>query len=101
MAKSAFFLTTLVMMALGIVLLEACQFLVPYRNLIVSRYGLVILVFTAALFLNLFALFLTAARVICLKDTGRKLAHLEKELETGGAISAELARRLREENGGA
>lgn len=98
MATNAFFLTTMVLMAGGIVLLETCQFLVPYRDLLVRRYGFVILVFAAALFVNGFALFYTASRWLLLKDTGRKLAHLEKELHTGTAISEELATRLQEDD---
>jgi hypothetical protein len=31
-----------------------------------------------------------------LKDTGRKLAHLEKQLRTGESLSEELSRRLEE-----
>jgi len=31
-----------------------------------------------------------------LKDTGEKLAHLEKQLRSGGTISEELSRRLKE-----
>jgi hypothetical protein len=35
-----------------------------------------------------------------LKDTGRKLAHLEKQLRSGAGISEELTRRLDEEDHG-
>jgi len=38
-----------------------------------------------------------AARKLFLKDTVRKLAHIEKQLRTGGSISEELSRRLSEE----
>lgn len=100
MATNALFLTTMMMMALGLGLLEACQFLAPYRSLIVGRYGATILVFAAVLFVNVFAAVYTASRWLLLKDTGRKLAHLEKELHAGTAISEELAARLREDTHG-
>jgi len=46
--------------------------------------------------LNLFAAFYLICRKLFLKDTGEKLAHLEKQLRSGGTISEELSRRLKE-----
>lgn len=48
------------------------------------------------MFLNIFALIYVAVRKLLLKDTGRKLAHLEKQLRTGQSISEELTERLKE-----
>ena len=39
---------------------------------------------------------LSLVRKLLLKDTGRKLAHLEKQLRTGHSISTELTERLKE-----
>ena len=47
--------------------------LAPYKHLIVSQYGSVILVALAILFLNLFVVFYLLTRSLFLKDTGRKL----------------------------
>ena len=93
MIASAVFVTTLLLMAFGIFLLQECQFLIPYRHVMFVKYGGVIAGFAAALFVNLLAGVYMIGRVFFLKDTGRKLAHLEKQLRTGRMID-ELSRRL-------
>jgi hypothetical protein len=97
MAVNALFITTIFLMAMGLWLLQECQFLVPYRALLVQQYASTIAAFAAALFVNVFAGVYLVCRKVFLKDTGRKLAHLEKQLRTGASISDELAARLREE----
>jgi hypothetical protein len=94
---NAFFVTTILFLALMLFLLEECAFLIPYRDLLIGKYGLKIALFAAALFFNIFAAAYAITRKLFLKDTGRKLAHLEKQLRTGASISEELSRRLREE----
>jgi hypothetical protein len=94
MIASAVFITTLLFLAIGIFLLQECQFLIPYRHVVFVKYGGVIAGFSAALFLNLFAAVYMICRVVFLKDTGRKLAHLEKQLRTGDPLAQELSRRL-------
>lgn len=96
MAVNALFLTAMVLMALVLVLMGALEFLAPYRALLVHRYGMEIALFGLALFVNVFAAVYFICRKVFLKDTGRKLAHLEKQLRTGSPISAELAQRLEE-----
>ena len=96
MATNAFWITTLLMLALVIGLLQACTFLSPYRSLLIQRYGSAIALYAGALFVNLFAAVYATSRAFFLKDTGRKLAHLEKQLRTGASISDELSRRLQE-----
>ena len=94
MAVNALFTTTLILMALLLFLLGECRYLVPYRGLILGPYFQAICVYSTALFLNLFAALYLICRTVFLKDTGKKLAHLEKQLRNGGAISQELAERL-------
>ena len=94
MIGSAVFITTLIFLAIGIFLLQECQFLIPYRHVVFIKHGAVIAGFGAALFLNLFAAVYMICRVVFLKDTGRKLAHLEKQLRTGDPLAQELSRRL-------
>jgi len=67
-------------MALALAALQACQFLSPYRPLIRTRYGLALLLFAAGLFLNLFAAIYTVSGAVSQMDTGRKAAHLERQL---------------------
>ena len=94
MIASAVFVTTILFLALGIFLLQECQFLIPYRHVLFIRYGSVLFGFAAALFINLFAAVYLICRWVFLKDTGRKLAHLEKQLRTGTTPSDELYRKL-------
>jgi hypothetical protein len=97
MVKNAFFASTVICLALLLYLMQECQFLIPYRSLLIEKYGRWIAFYAAALFLNLFAAFYAITRKIFLKDTGRKLAHLEKQLRSGPSISEELSERLKEE----
>ena len=50
------------------------------------------------IFLNVFAGAYMVGRALFLKDTGRKLAHVEKQLRAGDAVSRDLAERLRNED---
>ena len=84
------------MLGLAFFLMGECQFLIPYRQLLLTQYGSTIALFASALFVNLFAGLYAIGRKLFLKDTGRKLAHLEKQLRTGASISEELSRRLEE-----
>jgi hypothetical protein len=92
-----FFATTIIFLAIGFFLLQECDFLIPYRTLLIEKYGRTIATFAGLLFLNLFALMYILVRKIYLKDTGRKLAHIEKQIRSGESISEELSRRLRQE----
>jgi len=96
MIANAFFATTLVFLGLLFFLLGECRFLVPYRSLLIEKYGVDMTLFAAAVFLNVFAGFYAVGRKLFLKDTGRKLAHIEKQLRTGDSISDELTARLTE-----
>ena len=96
MVSNAFFASTVLCMALGFYLLGECSFLIPYRHLIVAQYGTTIAGFTALLFLNVFAAMYVLGRKLFLKDTGRKLAHVEKQLRSGESISDELSKRIAE-----
>ena len=72
--------------------------LAPYKRLILADYGLVILGALVVVFLNLFALFYLIGRGLFLKETGRKLAHVEKQLRTGDTIVRDLSERLAAED---
>lgn len=96
MVTNVFFATTILFMAIAFFLLQECEFLIPYRDLLVQVYWPWIAAYAALLFVNIFALIYVAVRKLLLKDTGRKLAHLEKQLRTGHSISEELTERLKE-----
>lgn len=94
MIANAVFITTLICLAIGILLLQECPFLVPFRHVLFIKYGADLAGFAAAFFVNCYAVVYLACRFFFLKDTGRKLAHLEKQLHSGGGLSEDLSRRL-------
>ena len=96
MVTNVFFATTILFMAIGFFLLDQCRFLIPYKTLLLQRYGVQILLFSAVLFINVYAAVYFSVRKLLLKETGRKLAHVEKQLRTGQSISQELTERLKE-----
>ena len=94
MVSNAIFVTTIIFLAIGIFLLQECRFLIPYRHVLFVKYGEALLIYAGALFVNLFAGIWWICRTLFLKDTGRKLAHLEKQLRGRESILEELGRRL-------
>ena len=89
-------LTTAIFLAGAFFLMEACRFLIPYRHLLWVTYSRPIATFAAVLFVDLFAGLYLLSRKVFLKDTVRKLAHLEKQLRTGTSLSEELSERLKD-----
>jgi hypothetical protein len=97
MLANALFATTVIFLGIGFFVLQECTFLIPYRDVILKSYCIEIVTFAAALFFNLLAGVFTIGRRFFLKDTGRKLAHLEKQLRSRQSISEELSQRIEEE----
>ena len=93
MVGNALLGATVIVFAVVCWLLQTCTFLIPYRALLVRQYGLTITLWAAVLFVNVFAVLYALGRTLFLKNTGQKLAHLEKQVRAGG-ISAELSQRL-------
>jgi hypothetical protein len=83
MIANALFLTIVLLLALGFWLMGELKFLVPYKSVLLHAYGKTILIYVAALFINLFAAMLALIRKFFLKDTGRKLFHLDRQLHIG------------------
>jgi hypothetical protein len=83
MISNALLASTGITLALLFLLLGHLRFLIPYRSLLLHQYGTVILLCVAMLFLNLTAALFTLGRRFFLKDTGRKLAHFDRELNAG------------------
>ena len=96
MFKNALFATVVVFIAVVFYLMDELRFLIPYRDAILERHSREIALFSAVLFLNLLAGFFVLTRRLLLKDTGQKLAHLEKQLRGRESISEELSRRIAE-----
>ena len=83
MVANSLFLTIAVLLALGFWLLGELKFFIPYKTVLFHEYGTAILVYLTTLFLNLFAAAFVLNRKFFLKDTGRKLSHLDKQLHVG------------------
>lgn len=83
MVANSLLLTIAILLALGFWLLGELKFFIPYKTVLFHEYGAAILVYLATLFLNLFAAAFVLNRKFFLKDTGRKLSHLDKQLHVG------------------
>ena len=94
MIANALLATTVIGLALAFYLLDTCRFLIPYRAVLIREYGPRLALWTVLVLANIFAAVFVLGRMLWLKDTGQKLAHLEKQLRTGDRISDELSRRL-------
>jgi hypothetical protein len=57
-------------------------FLAPYKGFLFRKHGDVIGAGALLLFLNLCAIYYSAARWLFLRDTGRKLLHVDRQLAT-------------------
>jgi hypothetical protein len=83
MVANALLLTIVLLLALGFWLLGELKFFIPYKGVLLKAYGTFIGGYIATLFLNLFAAAFALNRKFFLKDTGRKLSHLDKQLQVG------------------
>ena len=87
-------LAAIVLLLLAYELLEQLAFLAPYKRVILHDYLWMIIGSLIVVFVNLFACFYVITRHLFLKDTGRKLAHVEKQLLTPETIVRDLSERL-------
>ena len=83
MIASALILTIAILLALGFWLMGELKFFIPFKAVLLHQYGTAILAFGAVLFVNVFAAAFAVNRRFFLKDTGRKLSHLDKQLQVG------------------
>ena len=83
MASNALLLTIALLLALGFWLLGELKFLIPYRQLLFHHYGATLLLWFAMLFVNVFAAIYALERKFFLKETGRKLSHVDQQVLQG------------------
>ena len=83
MIANALFLTIAILLALSFWLMDELKFLIPYKTVVFHEYGQAILIYVTILAANLFSATLAFIRKVFLKDTGRKLSHLDKQLQVG------------------
>ena len=94
MIANSAFLAAMVPLLLAFVILGEIEFLAPYKHVILGHHLWVVVGSLVVVFLNLFAVCYLASRRLFLKDTGRKLAHVERQLRTADAIVHDLSDRL-------
>jgi hypothetical protein len=70
------------------------RFLAPHKAALFQVHGQLILAAALVLFLNLCAVYYGIARWLFLRDTGRKLRHLDHQLKTPDAVLDELGHDL-------
>jgi hypothetical protein len=98
MLSNAVFVATLIFLALGVWLSGELRFLAPWRSLIVHRYGWTIATYCALLFSNILGLTIWIERKFFLRDTGRKLKHLDQEIHSGHSeLSEEITEQFHAE----
>jgi hypothetical protein len=83
MIANALLLTLALFLAYGFWLLDQLKFMAAYKSVLFYAYGNTMALCAGVLFLNLFAAVFALQRRFFLKDTGRKLSHLDKQFQTG------------------
>ena len=75
-------MTLVLFLVIVFTLLERLRFLAPFRKVILGTHQEVIIGYLVLLFFNLFGILFMIYRKFFFKDTGKKLKHLEKQLES-------------------
>ena len=83
--------TLVLFLVIAFTLLERLRFLAPFRDAILATHQEVIIGYLVLLFLNIFGILFMIYRKFFFKDTGKKLKHLEKQLD---AEASDLATEL-------
>ena len=94
MIGNSAFIAGMILLVATFATAEQVTFLAPYKRLLFERYWSWLLAFAGVLYLNLFAGCYLLSRRLFLKETGRKLAHLERQLQSGDSIVRDLSERL-------
>ena len=89
MANAAFVSALTVFLLVGWIAGEL-RFLAPYKTLLFREHAALIGGAALLLFLNLTATFYSVARWFFLRDTGRKLLHIDRQLATDDAVIEDL-----------
>jgi hypothetical protein len=85
MIANALLSTIIILLGYAFWLLGQLKFMAPYKAVLCHAYGTTILMFIVVLFVNLFGGTLAISRRFFLKNTGRKLSHLDKQFNASHA----------------
>ena len=94
MIKNTAFLAALSVLVLTGWLAGELSFLAPYKHVLFGRYGVVIAAGALLVFLNLCAVYYGLARWLFVRETGRKLAHVDQQLLASDGVHENLPARL-------
>ena len=83
MIANALLISIAFLLAYGFWLMDQLKFMAAYRAVLFHEYGAVIFCSAGVLFLNVFGAALLFQRKFFLKDTGRKLSHLDQQFHVG------------------
>ena len=92
MIANAAFLAALTTFVLAAWLAAELSFLAPYKAAIVRTYGVHIVVGVVLVFLNLSGAYYLLARWLFLRDAGRKLTHIDRQLRSAAGLHDDLRR---------
>lgn len=98
MIANVAFLAAMTVLGLATWLANELVFLAPYKVTILRRHGIVLGAIALLAFFNLTAFYYTLARAMFLRETGQKLAHLDRQLPTSDGAHDELRQLLNGEN---
>jgi hypothetical protein len=84
MIANALVVTIAVLLGVAFYLMGELRFLASYRVLLLREYGWALAMFFGGLFVNVFAAVFVFIRKFLLKDTGRKLSHIDKQFHFAG-----------------
>jgi hypothetical protein len=98
MIANAVFAATLIFLALGFWLSTELRFLTPWRGFIFHHHLQSIALYGVLLLANILGLAIWIERKFFLRDTGRKLKHLDQEIHSGHSeLSEEITPQFGEE----
>lgn len=83
MIANALLITIAFLLAYGFWLMGELKFMASYKSVLLHAYGEWIAASIAILFFNVFAAVLLLQRKFLLKNTGRKLSHLDRQFQVG------------------
>jgi hypothetical protein len=92
MIANAAFLAGLTTFVLAAWLAAELSFLAPYKAAIFRTYGLHILAGVVLVFVNLLGTYYLIARWLFLRDAGRKLTHIDRQLRSAPGLHDDLRR---------
>ena len=94
MIANSAFLAALTLFLLAAWLAGELAFLAPYKRTLFRQHGWFIAGLALVVFFNLCALYYSVARWLFLRDTGRKLLHLDRQLGTSDAALEDVGPHL-------